>query len=117
MAYRKRPINRLHRKALVQTMQDPRASAQCDGCGFVVNHDTLMKHMQYRGGVTPVWDGLLVCGACDDIPLIQLARQVLQPDPLPVKNPRPIQFGDTEFLATDEDAIIVTDDEEGIEVT
>jgi hypothetical protein len=46
-----------------------------------------------------------------------LARQVLQPDPLPVRNPRPIQFGDAEFLSTSEDEIIVTDDADGIEVT
>lgn len=60
---------------------------------------------------------MLVCGRCLDRPNIQLARQVLQPDPLPVKNPRPIQFGDTEFLATDDDQIIVTDDGDGIDVT
>lgn len=115
--YQKRTVNRKHREHLVQTMENPRASAQCDGCGFVVNHDTLRKHMQYRGGVTPVWDGMLVCASCDDVPNIQLARQVLQPDPLPIKNPRPIQFGDAEFLATDEDEIIVTDDGDGIDVT
>lgn len=107
----------MHRQRLVQDMYNPRPSASCDGCGFAVNHDTLQKHVQYRGGVTPVWDGFLVCPSCWDSPNIQLARQVLQPDPLPVRNPRPIQFGDAEFLSTSEDEIIVTDDADGIEVT
>lgn len=78
---------------------------------------SLSKHMQYRGGVVPVWDGFLVCDRCLDIPNIQLARQVLQPDPLPVKNPRPIQFGDTEFLATEDDQPIATEDDEPIQGT
>lgn len=105
------------RKRVVYDWNDPQPVAACDGCGQSTMRDSLSKHMQYRGGVTPVWDGMLVCGRCLDIPNIQLARQVLQPDPLPVKNPRPIQFGDAEFLATEEDEIIVTDDGDGIEVT
>ena len=69
--------------------------------------------------------GLLPGAGCERTPsgklkptwTLQLARQVLQPDPLPVRNPRPIQFGDAEFLSTSEDEIIVTDDADGIEVT
>lgn len=69
---------------------NPRAVGVCDGCGFWVHHDTLVKHMAYRGGTTPVWDGLLVCQRCDDVPnpAPQFSRLTLQPDPVPVLNPR-----------------------------
>jgi len=117
MSYQKHIVNRQQRKRIVYDWNNPQPPAACDGCGQTTLHSDLRKHLQYRGGVTPVWDGMLVCGRCDDIPNVQLARQVLQPDPLPVKNPRPIQFGDAEFLATDEDEIIVTDDGDGIDVT
>lgn len=100
---------------IVYDWNNPLPTAQCDGCGQTTMHHDLRKHMQYRGGVVPVWDGFLVCAACDDIPQIQLARQVLQPDPLPVKNPRPIQFGDTEFLATEDDQPIATEDDDPIQ--
>lgn len=78
------------RTPLVTDPQDPRARAVCDGCGWHVNHKDLVKHMVYRGGTTPVWDGLLVCTRCDDVPnpAPQFSRLALQPDPVPVLNPR-----------------------------
>ncbi len=47
--------------------------------------------MAYRGGTSPVWDGLLVCATCDDVPnpAPQFSRLALQPDPVPLLNPRP----------------------------
>lgn len=82
---------RLQRKPLVIEPRDPRAVGVCDGCGFWVNHKDLRKHMAYRGGSTPVWDGLLVCDTCYDVPnqAPQFKRLVLNPDPVPVENPRP----------------------------
>lgn len=54
------------------------------------NHSQLKKHMAYRGGSVPVWDGLLVCDYCYDVPnpAPQFSRLTLQPDPVPVQNPR-----------------------------
>lgn len=79
------------RQALVIDPADPYAVGVCDGCGFWINHKDLRKHMVYRGGTTPVWDGLLVCAVCDDVPnpAPQFSRLTLQPDPVPVLNPRP----------------------------
>ncbi len=79
------------RTPLVIDPQDPHAVGVCDGCAFWVNHRDLRKHMAYRGGTTPVWDGLLVCSRCDDVPnpAPQFSRLALLPDPVPVLNPRP----------------------------
>lgn len=70
--------------------QDPYAAAVCDGCSFWVRHRDLQKHMVYRGGITPMWDGLLFCTKCQDIPnpAPQFSRLKLYPDPVPVENPR-----------------------------
>lgn len=94
---------------------NPRAIAQCDGCGFFVPHDNLTKHMRFEGGDVPVWDGFLVCPVCDDKPNPFFKRQVLPPDPRPVVNPRPGQTGFAEFLSTEEDAAILTQDDDMIE--
>ncbi len=78
------------RPAYVIDPANPQAMAVCDGCGFWQNHSQLVKHMAYRGGTTPVWDGLLVCARCDDVPnpAPQFSRLRLNPDPVPVLNPR-----------------------------
>lgn len=84
---------RKSRQPLITDPKDPRAVGVCDGCAFWVPHHTLVKHMVYRGGTTPVWDGMLVCQVCDDVPnpAPQFSRLALQPDPVPVLNPRPEQ--------------------------
>lgn len=78
------------RTPLVIDPQDPRAVGVCDGCGWWLNHQGLRKHMVYRGGAVPVWDGMLFCSKCDDVPnpAPQFSRLVLAPDPVPVLNPR-----------------------------
>lgn len=86
-------ISTLRRQARTPLRIDPNspeAVGVCDGCGWWVNHRDLVKHMQYRGGSTPVWDGLLVCTFCDDVPnpAPQFSRLTLFPDPVPVLNPR-----------------------------
>lgn len=85
-----RNLQRKQRKPLVIDPNDPRAVGVCDGCGFWVNHRDLRQHMAYRGGSVPVWDGLLVCDTCYDVPnpAPQFKRLVLPPDPVPVENPR-----------------------------
>lgn len=79
------------RTPLVIDPQDPAAVGVCDGCSFWVSHRDLRKHIVYRGGSVPVWDGLLFCTKCDDVPnpAPQFSRLALQPDPVPVLNPRP----------------------------
>ena len=78
------------RTPLVIDPSDPRAVAVCDGCSFWVNRKDLSEHMVYRGGATPVWDGMLFCSKCMDVPnpAPQFSRLTLAPDPVPVLNPR-----------------------------
>jgi hypothetical protein len=79
------------RTALVIDQNNPRGVGVCDGCSFWVNHVDLEKHMVYRGGTSPVWDGLLFCSKCQDVPnpAPQFSRLALLPDPVPLLNPRP----------------------------
>lgn len=68
---------------------DPRAIALCDRCGFVYNLYMLRPQMKYAGNAT-INTGLLVCETCMD-PLNPQDRPIVPgPDPLPVKNPRPL---------------------------
>lgn len=78
------------RTALKIDPKDPYAVGVCDGCGWWVNHRDLQQHMAYRGGTSPVWDGLLFCSKCMDVPnpAPQFSRLTLMPDPVPVLNPR-----------------------------
>lgn len=87
------------RTPLVIDPNDPRAVGVCDGCAFWVRHIDLQKHMQYRGGTVPVWDGLLFCSKCMDVPnpAPQFSRLALLPDPVPVLNPRPEQQTNSGF--------------------
>ena len=117
MSKYRRPITRQQRTSykVAYDPQNPRALGQCDGCGFFVPRDTMVPHMIFSGGDVPVKDGFLVCPVCDDKPNIFFKRQVLPPDPRPVANPRPGQTGFAEFLATEEDATIATQDDDEIQ--
>jgi hypothetical protein len=42
-----------------------------------------------------VWSGLLVCSRCLDQPNPQERTPRLRPDPVPIKNPRPVKDGPT----------------------
>lgn len=79
------------RTPLVISMDDPDGYSRCDGCGFIINYRDRKKHMVYRGGTAPVWDGFFVCDVCDDVPnpAPQFSRLTLLPDPVPLDNPRP----------------------------
>jgi len=85
-----RNLQRQIRTTLVIDPNDPYAVGVCDGCGWWQNHKNLRKRMAYRGGSVPVWDGMLVCDTCYDVPneAPQFRRLVLPPDPVPVENPR-----------------------------
>lgn len=69
--------------------RDPRGIAICDGCGFLVQHLHLREKKDYRGGSVPVGLGIYVCASCDDVPQPYYRRQLLRPDPVPLRNPRP----------------------------
>lgn len=70
----------------------PRAFAVCDRCGFVYNHDELQWQFQWTG---PKLQNLrfLVCKTCLDKPQEQLRTIILPPDPVPISNARPGEFG------------------------
>jgi hypothetical protein len=70
--------------------------------------------MDYRGGAVPVPDGFMVCGVCDDVSQPYFQRQVLAPDPVPVKNPRPDDGSPLFKLLTDDEDPILTDDDDFI---
>lgn len=74
--------------------QNPVGFAICDRCGLPCMHDDLRPDMQYRGGMAPVATGLMVCGKCEDVPNAYFQKQVLRPDPVPLKNPRPDDNGE-----------------------
>ena len=91
---------------------DPRAIAICDGCVFLVQHSHLREKKDYRGGSVPVGLGVWVCASCDDVPQPYYRRQLLRPDPVPVRNPRP-DYNPTYYIL-DEDGIqrIISQDDE-----
>lgn len=69
--------------------RNPQGLAICDGCGFLVQHNTLREQVDYRGGTTPVGLQIRVCQTCYDVPQPYYRRLLLRPDPVPLQNPRP----------------------------
>jgi hypothetical protein len=57
-------------------------------------HSDLRPDMQFRGGMTPVKTGLMVCGKCEDRPNAYFQKQILRPDPPPLPHPRPDDNGE-----------------------
>lgn len=78
---------------------DPHAGpwATCDGCGFVWNHPDLDWNREWAG-LQIVNKRTLVCPRCNDIPNEAIRTLILPPDPIPVLNPRPEQYGVDEAL-------------------
>jgi hypothetical protein len=89
--------------------RDPHAIAICDGCGFLVQHNHLREQRDYRGGSTPVPLGIWVCASCQDQPQPYFARQLLRPDPVPVRNPRPDYNPSNDILTQGGDNILAQD--------
>lgn len=69
----------------------PQAAGQCDMCGFVFTHSDLRFQYDYAGAGL-VNRQKLVCRTCEDRPQMQLKAIVLAADPVPIKNPRPVDF-------------------------
>lgn len=84
-----RPVPRGPRISPVTDWNNPRATAQCDGCGLITYRDQLQMQKEYRGGMSPVATGSLKCPKCLDAPNAQFMLQVNKPDPVPVYMPRP----------------------------
>jgi len=65
----------------------PQAAGQCDRCGFLYTHSTLIWQYDWRGATMQNLR-LLVCRNCLDEPQSQLRAIVVPPDPMPIQNPR-----------------------------
>ncbi len=69
--------------------RDPEAAAVCDRGGEVVRRSDLSPEMRWAGGrLVPT--GLLVCDRHRDTPNAQDRALHLGPDPVPVREPRPL---------------------------
>ena len=99
---------RPHGRATVDP-SNPRAWGHCERCYTLVNHSELRWQMRYAGP-NLVNTGKLVCTHCLDVPNPQERTIVLQPDPIPIKNPRPVDRSVlTDYIVTDNDYYIDDD--------
>lgn len=69
----------------------PQAAGVCDRCGFIFTHSDLRFQFDYAGAGL-VNRQVLVCRRCEDDPQPQLKAIVLPADPVPINNPRPMDF-------------------------
>lgn len=101
---------RYHGKASVSP-SSPRAFAVCDRCGNWTNHYKLSSQAEWTGQRLADLN-LLVCDKCLDTPQEQLRARVLPPDPVPIINPRPENFGNAEntYLSTNGGDTLITGD-------
>lgn len=70
----------------------PRATAICDRCGFMYNHDQLQWQWDWQQGPRLFNLRILVCPTCLDVPQESGRTIVLPPDPVPIANPRPENY-------------------------
>jgi hypothetical protein len=73
-------------------MRAPRATAICDRCGFMYNHDQLQWQWDWQQGPRLFNLRILVCPTCLDVPQESGRTIVLPPDPVPIANPRPENY-------------------------
>ena len=71
--------------------RSPRSFAICDRCGFLMNHDRLQWQFDYAGAGL-INKRILVCSPCLDTPQNQLRSIVLPADPVPILNPRVLDY-------------------------
>lgn len=93
--------------------ENPVGFAICDGCGLPCMHTDLRPNMDFRGGMTPVPTGTMVCGRCADEPQAYFQKQVLRPDPAPLPNPRPDDNGEQPGFIEQEDGDGLIEQEDG----
>lgn len=70
----------------------PRATAICDRCGFMYNHDQLQWQWDWQQGPRLFNLRIMVCRTCLDRPQENGRTIVLPPDPVPILNPRPENY-------------------------
>jgi hypothetical protein len=71
--------------------RNPRAAAQCDRCGFIYNHSDLSWQYDWAGA-SLINKRILVCEQCNDVPQQQLRAIVVPADPVPIQNPRIMDY-------------------------
>lgn len=81
---------RPHGRAKVSAT-NPRAFAICDRCGILYNHNFLRFQWDWRGNQI-VNTNILVCQICYDVPYEGRRPLKLPPDPMPILNPRQVQY-------------------------
>lgn len=75
--------------------RNPRAAGQCDRCGFIYNHINLSWQYDWAGA-SLINKRILVCDTCNDVPQQQLRAIVVPADPVPIMNPRTMDYGTAE---------------------
>lgn len=81
---------RPHGRARVDSKR-PQAFGVCDRCATVYNLVDLGYEEDWRGNRI-MRTGFRVCRSCMSIPAPFLRTVILPPDPVPVKDPRPLNF-------------------------
>lgn len=102
---------RFHGKARIDPTR-PQAVGVCDRCGFVHNLVDLSYEEDWRGNRI-ARTGFRVCKTCWAKPAPFLRTIILPPDPVPVKDPRPINYTATREneRVTETDVTRVTEDD------
>ena len=90
--------------------RNPRAQAVCDRCGFNYQHNQLVWDVQWAGQKLQNLRQL-VCRKCKDIPQTQLKTIIIPPDPLPILNARPENYGAevTSFISKETGQALLTE--------
>jgi hypothetical protein len=103
---------RYHGRAEVDP-SNPRAFGVCDRCGFLYNLVNLMFQYRFAGTAT-VNTNFRVCSRCLDPLNPQSMTRLLPPDPMPVLNARvePYMLDEVDFLSTQDEVPIETQDDE-----
>lgn len=81
---------RPHGRARVSA-KNPQAFAICDRCGILYNQVSLSFQYDWRGNQV-VNTNTLVCQTCYDVPYEGRRPLALPPDPMPIRNPRPVRY-------------------------
>jgi hypothetical protein len=81
----------------------------CDQCGFIWSHSSLSFQYDFMGGPAVQNTRILVCPKCEDGWNYQNQLFIIPPDPPPYANtrPEPYTVDETNFLATEDDDVII----------
>jgi hypothetical protein len=110
-------VNRRGKYSCVDPL-DPRAAGVCDRGGEVRRRSELQREMRWAGNrLVPT--GFLCCPEHLDMPHPQDRVVILGPDPVPVRDPRPMPPASpalpADTLTDDHGAPLLTSDDEALE--